>query len=518
MPGGARAESRADRLKRQYVDNKVNATAAQANDMPEQGTDHLGNINLGLGFLSDAAGITAGALGMDNGIHQGKNGLSESDDYMKGRSTGAGWLNIGAGIINLGQSGLSMFSHGRKLYKLRNDRDSIKKTESKWGMAASATRGVGSFFKVASGAMGVAGVTDPTKTGFVAGTGALLNTAASVMDTIGAGKTATEYKKRRDKADALMLGAGSRNAYKSMKENSRNADNTDEQREGFRKDAKAIKARMYAMRQAKAVSSIKASGAQDRAISSGVMGIGAGLLSLGSALTKSLVKGPGGAAIGGLLGIGASAFSSLNKGASMSAKASEKASKEKLHSDVVDEYLREKAAKIIEQYNADRRAEAAAAAARAQADGADRDDADERVREAPAGPVSDSSGGDRGSSTTGPRARRPRSSSAPPAVRPTAHPEAGSDPDQPPAPDTLSDQEAKMIALARLGVYTGPIDKDAQFDIKQYYGHAFNAITKKRAKLILDSGDAEKHDMLGALGLPDNATEAEVASALGYEG
>ena len=513
------AISRADRLKRDYVDNRVNAAAAQATDMPEQATDTLGAVNTGLGFLSDAAGVTNGALALDNGIHQGVNDLADPDQYMKDRSEGTGWVNIGAGIVNFGQGIMSMYSHGKKLGKLKHDRDDIKKTESRWGMAAAATRTVGSIFRVASGAMGVAGVTDATQNGFVAGTGAALNTAASVFDTIGARKTANEYNKRSGNTRSLMYGKDKQADYDAYKRNSRNVGLSRDVRDSYKQEAKGVKARMFAMRQAATLNRIKGAAAGDRAGTSGVFGIGAGLLSLGSVLAKNLMGGAAGSAVAGLAGIGASLVSSVGRGVAVSEKKREKDSMDKFHKDIVDEYLNKKTAKIIAQYRADRRAEAAAAASMPQRDD---DDSDEESGGRSDGRGTSSSGISVTTTTTTVSSGRHGSAAVSPSqdeesiVPPAAH--TGERPRPDAELDELSLQEAQMIALARLGVYNGPIDEDAQFDLSDHYGRAFNAITKKRAKLIMNSKDEEKDRMIQALGLSADASEDEVAAALGYEG
>ena len=73
--------------------------------------------------------------------------------------------------------------------------------------------------------------------------------------------------------------------------------------------------------------------------------------------------------------------------------------------------------------------------------------------------------------------------------------------------------EAKIIAVMRLGVEIR--DTDAYGLSSEGYEEAFKILTEKRAKNILKSEDADKHNMLNALGLSDDATLEDVKAALG---
>lgn len=76
---------------------------------------------------------------------------------------------------------------------------------------------------------------------------------------------------------------------------------------------------------------------------------------------------------------------------------------------------------------------------------------------------------------------------------------------------TLSDDEAKRIAIMRLGVDI-PDSSDNISD--EAYDQAFRKLTEKRANNILKSSGNEKTNMLGALGLDNDATFEDVVAAL----
>ena len=76
---------------------------------------------------------------------------------------------------------------------------------------------------------------------------------------------------------------------------------------------------------------------------------------------------------------------------------------------------------------------------------------------------------------------------------------------------TLSDDEAKRIALLRLGV---DVDEHSDNLTDANYNEAFKKITEKRAKNILKARDADKTEMLNKLGLDPDATLEDVTSAL----
>ena len=81
---------------------------------------------------------------------------------------------------------------------------------------------------------------------------------------------------------------------------------------------------------------------------------------------------------------------------------------------------------------------------------------------------------------------------------------------------TLSDDEAKIVAVIRLGI---DVPNDSDSIAPSMIDEAFEKLTEKRAKNILRSDDASRNRILIALGFdnPDNATLEDVISALSGE-
>ena len=76
---------------------------------------------------------------------------------------------------------------------------------------------------------------------------------------------------------------------------------------------------------------------------------------------------------------------------------------------------------------------------------------------------------------------------------------------------SISDQEARIIALGRLGV---EIDTEKEDESSEYKDKAFQKLTEKRARNILKSSGEEKKEMLETLGLDEDARFEDVVSAL----
>jgi hypothetical protein len=79
----------------------------------------------------------------------------------------------------------------------------------------------------------------------------------------------------------------------------------------------------------------------------------------------------------------------------------------------------------------------------------------------------------------------------------------------------LSDEEAEKIAVMRLGVEVDLDGENAYEPLTaEQKDKAFQKLTEKRAKNILNSSKEEKTQMMGALGLEPDATFEEVVAAL----
>jgi hypothetical protein len=79
----------------------------------------------------------------------------------------------------------------------------------------------------------------------------------------------------------------------------------------------------------------------------------------------------------------------------------------------------------------------------------------------------------------------------------------------------LSDEEAEKIAVMRLGVEVDLDGENAYEPLTaEQKDKAFQKLTEKRAKNILNSSKEEKTQMMGALGLEPDATFEEVVEAL----
>ena len=76
---------------------------------------------------------------------------------------------------------------------------------------------------------------------------------------------------------------------------------------------------------------------------------------------------------------------------------------------------------------------------------------------------------------------------------------------------TLSDNEIKIVLLMRLGV---DIPDQVNAITNEEIDEAFEKLTEKRAKNILKSKDADKNEMLDALGLDHDASLEDVVSSL----
>ncbi len=82
----------------------------------------------------------------------------------------------------------------------------------------------------------------------------------------------------------------------------------------------------------------------------------------------------------------------------------------------------------------------------------------------------------------------------------------------------ISKNDAKRIALKKLGMFTGNTVTNAPFNIEdKQLDMVYNALAMKRAENLANSQSNDKKQMLRDLGLKENATREEIAAMLGYE-
>lgn len=422
---------------------------------------------------ADKFGDGLGYLGIASGIAGNISSMVDTNEAKKA----AGITGMAGGAIGFVTSAIKS---GTSIYRAKRTKSRYARKDANTKTASGALGMIGGLSGMAGSLLGLTDDgsegTDNSKKATIAqgGFGAL----KGVMDAIGSGldfKASNDEKNAHREIDAnagtISSGMSIRNQgqHRDLDQELEDARHDIEIQKNLRKqrsqqfdpdilkEAKrrrhTAKARKYAMKQAADMHSARA-GESRKNVGNLVGGIFGGLGGVLSGLSKILD--PGGGLLGSVLkyiGAGSSLIGNLSKGigkyVDKNRASNESEALKGNKQNVVDEYLNEKADRIIKEANSVRLSP--------------QEQSQYHVSEFP----------------------------------------------------KLTDEEAKKIAVLRLGITDDNRVNNVILPLSpKNYERAFQIITEKRAKNILKSEDADKNEMLDALGLDHDASLEDVVSSL----